>query len=121
MGAVEVTQFLSSLAVQRNVAASTQNQALSALLFLYRHVLQVDLPWLDDVVRAKRSERLPVVLTREEVRAVIGQLRGTSKLMAILLDGAGLRLLECARLRVKDVDFAANRSLCELARATATA
>jgi site-specific recombinase XerD len=75
MGAGEVTQFLSSLAVQGNVAASTQNQALSALLFLYRHVLQVELPWLDDVVRAKRSERLPVVLTREEVRAVIGQLQ----------------------------------------------
>ncbi len=95
MGALEVTQFLSSLAVQGNVAASTQNQALSALLFLYRHVLQVELPWLDDVVRAKRSERLPVVLTREEVRAS--------------LRGAGLRLLECARLRVKDVDFAANQ------------
>jgi integron integrase len=109
MGAVEVTQFLSSLAVQGNVAASTQNQALSALLFLYRHVLQVELPWLDDVVRAKRSGRLPVVLTREEVRAVIGQLQGPSKLTAILLYGAGLRLLECAHLRVKDVDFAANQ------------
>jgi hypothetical protein len=89
MGAVEVTQFLNSLAVQGNVAASTQNQALSALLFLYRHVLQVELPWLDDIVRAKRSERLPVVLTREEVRAVIGQLQGPSRLMAILLYGAG--------------------------------
>src|SRR5712692_5274702 len=106
MGAAEVTQFLSALAVRDNVAASTQNQALSALLFLYRHVLQVDLPWLDDVVRAKRSERLPVVLTRDEVRAVIRELQGPPRLMAILLYGAGLRLLECARLRVKDVDFA---------------
>ena len=108
MGAAEVTQFLSALAVRGNVAASTQNQALSALLFLYRHVLQVDLPWLDHVVRAKRSERLPVVLTRDEVRAVIHELQGAPRLMAILLYGAGLRLLECAHLRVKDVDFAAN-------------
>jgi integron integrase len=109
MGAVEVTQFLSSLAVQGNVAASTQNQALSALLFLYRQVLQVEMPWLDNVVRAKRSERLPVVLRREEVRAVIRELQGPPRLMAVLLYGAGLRLLECARLRVKDVDFAANQ------------
>jgi integron integrase len=109
MGAVEVTQFLSSLAVQGHVAASTQNQALSALLFLYRQVLQVEMPWLDNVVRAKRSERLPVVLTREEVRAVIRELQGPPRFMAILLYGAGLRLLECARLRVKDVDFATNQ------------
>jgi integron integrase len=105
MGAAELTQYLSSLAVEGNVAASTQNQALSALLFLYRAVLHQDLPWLDDVVRAKRPVRLPVVLTRDEVRAVIRQLRGTPRLMAILLYGSGLRLLECARLRVKDVDF----------------
>src|SRR5207247_23943 len=98
MGAVEVTQFLSSLA--------QQDHALSALLVLYRQVLQVEMPWLDNVVRAKRSERLPVVLTREEVRAVIRELQGPPRLMAILLYGAGLRLLECARLRVKDVDFA---------------
>ena len=77
MGAAEVTQFLSWLAVEKSVAASTQNQALSALLFLYRHVLELDLPWLDGVVRAKRAERLPVVLTRDEVRAVIHQLAGT--------------------------------------------
>ena len=109
MGAVEVTQFLSSLAQQDHVAASTQNQALSALLFLYRQVLQVEMPWLDNVVRAKRGERLPVVLTREEVRAVIRELQGPPRLMAILLYGAGLRLLECARLRVKDVDFATNQ------------
>jgi len=109
MGAVEVTQFLSSLAQQDHVAASTQNQALSALLFLYRQVLQVEMPWLDNVVRAKLSERLPVVLTREEIRAVIRELQGPPRLMAILLYGAGLRLLECARLRVKDVDFATNQ------------
>ena len=109
MGAAEVTQYLSALAVHGNVAASSQNQALSALLFLYRAVLEQDLPWLDDVVRAKRPARLPVVLTRDEVRAVIRQLRGTCQLMAILLYGAGLRLLECARLRVKDVDFGRNQ------------
>ena len=82
MGASELTQYLSSLAVEGNVAVSTQNQALSALLFLYREVLQQDLPWLDDVVRAKRPVRLPVVLTRDEVRAVIRQLRGTPRLIA---------------------------------------
>jgi integron integrase len=109
IGAVEVTQFLSSLAVSGHVAASTQNQALSALLFLYRQVLQFEMPWLDHVVRAKRSERLPVVLTRDEVRAVIRKLQGPTRFMAILLYGAGLRLLECARLRVKDVDFATNQ------------
>jgi integron integrase len=105
MGGAEVSQFLTSLAVDGRVAASTQNQALNALLFLYRNVLEQDLPWLDRVVRAKRTVRLPVVLTREEVRAVIGQLRGTQRLMALLLYGAGLRLLEAARLRVKDIDF----------------
>ena len=105
MGAPELTRYLSSLAVDGNVAASTQNQALSALLFLYREVLRQDVPWLDDVVRAKRPVRLPVVLTRDEVRAVIRQLHGTPRLMAILMYGSGLRLLECARLRVKDIDF----------------
>jgi integron integrase len=109
MGAPEVTSFLSSLAIQGKVAASTQNQALNALLFLYRHVLQQDLPWLANVVRAKRSRRLPTVLTRDEVRAVISELHGTPRLMAILLYGSGLRLLECARLRVKDIDFATNQ------------
>jgi integron integrase len=106
MGAVELTQYLSALAARDNVAASTQNQALSALLFLYREVLGHDVPWLDEIVRARRPARLPVVLTRDEVAAVIGQLRGTPRLMAILIYGAGLRLLECARLRVKDIDFA---------------
>ena len=91
------------------VAASTQNQALSALLFLYREVLQVDLPWLDSVVRARRPERLPVILTRDEVRAVLVRLDGVSRLMASLLYGAGLRVLECCRIRVQDVDFAANQ------------
>jgi len=109
MGAAEVTAFLTSLAVHDKVAASTQNQALSALLFLYREVLGVGLPWLDDVVRAKRPQYLPVVLTRDEVRAVLQRLDGVPRLMAILLYGAGLRLLECCRLRVKDVDFATNQ------------
>ena len=109
MGAPEITKFLSSLAVEGNVAASTQNQALSALLFLYRDVLEQDLPWLDDVVRAKRPARLPVVLTRDEVRTLLLQMHGVPRLMAMLLYGAGLRLLECAHLRVKDVDFARNQ------------
>jgi integron integrase len=109
MGAAEVTRFLTSLAVDGHVAASTQNQALSALLFLYREVLDQDLPWLDDVVRAKGARRLPVVLTRADVRAVLRELHGTPRLMALLMYGAGLRLLECARLRVQDVDFASNR------------
>ena len=109
MGTAEVTAFLTSLAVQSKVAASTQNQALSALLFLYREVLGVELPWLDDVVRAKRPLHLPVVLTRDEVRAILQRLDGVPRLMAILLYGAGLRLLECCRLRVKDVDFAMNQ------------
>ncbi len=109
MGAAEITQFLTSLAVQRNVAASTQNQALSALLFLYREVLGQEVPWLDGIVHAKRPRRLPVVLTREEVRAVLGQLNGVPRLMALLLYGAGLRVLECARLRVKDIDFTSNQ------------
>jgi integron integrase len=111
MGAPEVTRFLTSLAVNGRVAASTQNQALSALLFLYRDVLELDLPWLDGIVRARRPERLPVVLTREEVRAVLQRLDGVPRLMACLLYGAGLRLLECCRLRVQDVDFASHQIL----------
>lgn len=111
MGAEEITSFLSWLAVERNVSASTQNQALSDLLFLYSAVLERDIPWLDGVVRAKVPRRLPVVLTREEVRAVLDQVEGTPKLMATLLYGAGLRLLECARLRVKDVDYTSNQIL----------
>jgi integron integrase len=104
-----VTRFLSSLAIDGRVAASTQNQALGALLFLYRDVLELDLPWLDGVVRAKRPERLPVVLTREEVAAVLRPLTGVPRLMATLLYGSGLRLLECCRLRIQDIDFARNQ------------
>ena len=106
MGAPEVSEFLTHLAVDRKVAAATQNQALSALTFLYRVVLDLPLDWLDDVVRAKRPARLPVVFTRDEVRTVLAQLEGTKWLMASLLYGSGLRLMECLRLRVKDVDCA---------------
>jgi len=109
MGAPEITRFLSALAIERNVAASTQNQALSALLFLYREVLAQQLPWMDDIVRAKNPVRIPVVLTREEVRTVIAGLDGPTRLLALLLYGAGLRLLEAAQLRVKDVDFERNQ------------
>jgi integron integrase len=105
----DVTRFLSALAVERHVAASTQNQALSALLFLYRDVLGVELPWLDDIVRAKRPERLPVVLSRGEVRGLIQRLDGPPRLMACLLYGAGLRVMDCCRLHVQDVDFGANQ------------
>jgi integron integrase len=105
MGKPELEAFLSHLAVKKNVAASTQNQALNALLFPYRDVLGVQLDWLDSVVRAKRPVKLPVVLTSEEVRRVLEHLRGTNWLVAMLLYGAGLRLLESLRLRVKDVDF----------------
>ncbi len=94
MGAAEVTAFLTALAVRERVAASTQNQALNALLFLYREILGVELPWLDNVVRAKRPQHLPTVLTRDEVRAVLERLDGVPRVMALLLYGAGLRLLE---------------------------
>jgi integrase len=106
LGAKDVSVFISHLAVNRDVAASTQNQALSALLFLYREVLDQPVEWVEDVVRAKRPKKLPVVFTREEVKAVLGHLRGEAWLMASLLYGSGLRLMECVRLRVKDVDFA---------------
>jgi integron integrase len=105
IGAREVEAFLTLLAVRGQVAASTQNQALAALLFLYREVLQQRLPWMENVQRAKRPQRLPAVLTREEAVAVLDQLGGTSWLMASLLYGSGLRLMECLRLRVKDIDF----------------
>lgn len=111
MGGPEVEAFLSSLATERNVSASTQNQALAAILFLYKYVLNSDLPWLDSVVRAKRPVRLPVVLTREEVVAVLAHMEGTPWLVASLLYGSGLRILEALRLRVKDVDFDQNRLL----------
>ena len=106
MGAEEVSRFLSWLATERNVAAATQNQALSALLFLYRQVLSAELPWLDRMVRAQRPVRVPVVLTEAEVRRLLEQLEGAARLMAGLLYGAGLRQIECLALRVKDIDFA---------------
>ena len=109
MGAREVSRFLSSLAVDGNVSPSTQNQALAALLFLYGQVLEIELPWLTELVRASRPPRLPVVLSRQEVRAVLVALRGAPRLIGVLMYGAGLRLLECCRLRVKDVDFAAHQ------------
>ena len=106
MGAAEIERFLTGLAVAGKVSASTQNQALSALLFLYKQVLGVELPWLDGIERAKKPQRLPVVLTRAEVTVLLGELGGTPWLMANLLYGSGLRLMECVRLRVKDIDFA---------------
>lgn len=106
MGAPEIEAFLSHLAVEGRVAASTQNQALAAILFLYREVLKIDLPWMKDIVRAKRPERRPVVLTRDEVAAVLQRMSGVPALAARLLYGTGLRLMEGVRLRVKDVDFA---------------
>lgn len=105
MGAREVEAFLTCLATQGRVAASTQNQALSALLFLYREVLQEDLPWLENVRRAKRPRRLPVVLSRDEVTRLLSEMDGVTWLMASLLYGAGMRLMECVRLRVQDIDF----------------
>jgi integron integrase len=105
LGAAEVEQFLTHLAVEGKVAASTQSQAKSALLFLYREVLDNELPWLDNVERAKVPKRLPVVLTREEVMAVLTRLEGTHWLVASLLYGTGLRIMEALRLRVKDVEF----------------
>jgi integron integrase len=110
MGAPEVEAFLSSLAVDRKVAASTQNQALAAILFLYRATLEIDLPWLENLVHAKRPQRLPVVLTREEMQRVLSRLDGTEWLVASLLYGSGMRLNECLQLRVKDLDL----SRCEI-------
>ena len=106
MGAGEVEDFLSWLATERNIAAATQNQALSALVFLYKQVLGKDLPWFKSMVRAKRPVRLPVVLTMAETQRLLAQLQGVKWLMASLLYGAGLRQTECLMLRVKDVDFA---------------
>lgn len=106
MGETEVVAFLSSLAVDGHVAASTQNQALSALIFLYGSVLNAELDWLQGLVRAKRPERLPVVLTQSETGRLLAELSGVEWLMASLMYGAGLRLLECAELRIKDLDLA---------------
>ena len=120
MSEAEITQFLSALAVRGQVSASTQNQALCALVFLYRHVLDQNLGWLEDVVRAKRPQRLPVVLTRPEVKALLGALEGVHWIMASLLYGAGLRLLECLHLRVKDTTSPAIRFWSVKARAKKT-
>jgi integron integrase len=109
LGEPEIAQFLSSLASDSHVSASTQNQALNALLFLYKEVLEKKIWLIQGVVRANRPKRLPVVLTIEEVKRVLDCLQGTPWLMAVLLYGAGLRLLECCHLRIKDIDFARNQ------------
>jgi integron integrase len=109
MGESEIRGFLAYLAVDQNVAASTQNQAMAALLFLYRKVLGKELPRLDQIERPSKPKRLPVVFTHQEVQAVLSHLEGTNHLVVSLLYGSGLRLLECLRLRVKDVDFQTNQ------------
>jgi integron integrase len=106
MGSAEINGFLTHLAVNGQVSASTQNQAFGALLFLYQKVLEVEPGLMEGVIRVKRPERLPVILTREEVRAVLGRLDGVPRLVALLLYGAGLRILDALRLRIQDVDFA---------------
>jgi len=105
MGKVEVEAFLTWLAVERKVSSSTQNQALQAILFLYRKVLEIELPWLDDVVRAKSQRRIPVVLSQHEVAVILAALRGQYQLIGRLLYGSGLRLMECLRLRVLSLDL----------------
>ncbi len=111
MGEDEIGQFLTWLAVEKKVSASTQNQALSAILFLYREVLNRQIRWVENLVRAKAPRRLPVVLSRQEAQALIQELAGIPQIMATLMYGSGLRLLECCRLRVKDVDFDQNQIL----------
>ncbi len=108
MGSAELEMFLTKLAIQGKVAASTQNQALSALLFLYREVLGIDLPWLEGVTRAKKPQRLPTVLSVAEVQSMLARMDGRTWLVASALYGTGMRLMECLRLRIKDVDFARN-------------
>jgi integron integrase len=108
MAEAEIARFLSNLATESHVSASTQNQALNAVLFLYRQVLRKDIGYVNGVVRANRPKRLPTVLTRQEVRSIFGNLDGVEWIMAMLLYGAGLRLMECLQLRVKDVDFSSN-------------
>jgi integron integrase len=109
MSETEIAQFLSALAQERHVSASTQNQALNALLFLYHEVLGKEIGYVSGVVRAKRPIRLPVVLSRQEVKSVLSSLSGSEWIMATILYGAGLRLMECMRLRVNDIDFAGNQ------------
>ena len=108
MAEPEINAFLTHLAVEKRVSASTQNQALSALLFLYRHVLDREVGDLGEVIRARKPKRLPVVMSREEVKAILANLTGEKRLMAALLYGAGLRLRECLRLRVQDIDFSSH-------------
>jgi integron integrase len=109
MAEPEIGRFLSSLATESRVSGSTQNQALNALLFLYHQVLGKEIGYVNGVVRAKKAPRLPVVLTRGEIQALLSYLSGSEKIMATLLYGAGLRLMECCRLRVKDIDFSQNQ------------
>jgi len=109
MGSSEVAQFLTHLAVKKNVAASTQNQALNALLFLYREVLNRELGKVQGVVRARKPQRLPTVLSTGEAHQVLNLMHGTHQLMARLLYGSGLRLMECCRLRAQDIDFEQNQ------------
>lgn len=109
MGAAEVQAYITYLATGRQLAASTQNQALSAILFLYRYVLQMDLALPADIVRAERPKRLPTVLTHQEARLVIGKMSGVTQLMTKLLYGSGLRIMECLRLRLKDIDFGSHQ------------
>jgi integron integrase len=111
MGEKEIARFLSSLASELHVSASTQNQALNAILFLYRNVMRKEIGYVAGVLRAKRPQRLPVVLTRQEVKSILGVLDGSDWLMVMFLYGAGLRLMECLQLRVKDIDFTANQIL----------
>lgn len=108
MGESEVERFLSQLAVQGKVAATTQNQALAALLFLYKQVLNIELPWMEGVVRAKRSQHVPTVLSRDEITRVLARMDGRPWLLSSLLYGTGMRLMEALRLRIKDVDFGRN-------------
>ena len=116
MAETEVNQFLTYLAVKNKVSASTQNQALIALLFLYRYVIERPLGELGTVIRARKSKRLPVVLTREEVRSVLNHLHGTEGLIAILMYGTGMRLMECLRLRIKDIDFASGEIIIRVGK-----
>lgn len=109
MGAEEISAFVTGLAVDSGVSASTQTQALSAVLFLYRYVLGMDVGELEDLVRARKSAHLPVVMTRAEVRAVLAELEGEYWLISALLYGTGMRLAECLSLRVQDIDFGANQ------------
>ena len=120
MGASEIESFLTDLAVARHVAAATQNQARSALLFLYREILAIELPWLEGVEPAKASTRLPVVLTQKEVADVLARLEGTHRLIGALLYGSGMRIMEGVRLRVKDVEFARGEIVCATAKARRT-